>query len=83
MVQAVINISEEANRVINIVKARHGLRTKSEAINKLADEYEDLTEPELRPEFIREMKRIAKEPHLSFKNVEELKRFIYARANNK
>ena len=40
MVQAIINISEKANRVINIVKAKYGLKDKSEAINTMAGEYQ-------------------------------------------
>ena len=71
MVQAIINISEKANRVINIVKAKHGLKDKSEAINIMAEEYEQsIMEPELRPEFIKKMKTIEKSgKFLKFKNV--------------
>ena len=32
MVQAVIDIDERANRVLNIIKAKHGLKDKSERI---------------------------------------------------
>ncbi len=39
MVQAVINIPERANRVLNIVKAKFGLKNKSEAINLVVEEY--------------------------------------------
>lgn len=61
VVSALVNISEEANRVLNIIKARNGLRTKSEAIDAMALEYkEELLEPELRPEYVRKLKRIAK-----------------------
>ncbi|MDL5502940.1 MAG: DUF2683 family protein, partial [Candidatus Methanoperedens sp.] len=53
MVKAIVNINERANRVLNIVKAKHGLKTKSDAINKVVSEYgKSLLEPELRPEFI-------------------------------
>ena len=39
MVEKVImNINERANRVLNIVKAKHGLKTKSDAINKVVSE---------------------------------------------
>ena len=38
-IKAIIAISLEANRVINIVKAKHELRTKSEAIEMLVEEY--------------------------------------------
>jgi hypothetical protein len=40
MVQAVINIEENTNRVLNIVKAKFGLRDKSEAINLVVTDYE-------------------------------------------
>ncbi len=62
MVKAIININDRANRVLNIVKAKHGLRTKSDAINKVVNEYgRSLLEPELRPEFIEKIKKRQKE----------------------
>ena len=58
MVKAIVNLNERANRVINIVKAKYGLRDKSEAINKLVLDYEKvLLEPALRPEFVEKMKK--------------------------
>mgnify|MGYP001578723567 CR=1 FL=1 len=45
MVKAIIDITKEANRIINVIKAKHDLKTKSEAINKLAEEYIDILEP--------------------------------------
>ena len=62
MVKAIININDRANRVLNIVKAKHGLKNKSEAINKVVNEYgRSLLEPELRPEFIEKIKARQKE----------------------
>lgn len=62
MVKAIININDRANRVLNIVKAKHGLKNKSEAINKVVSEYgKSLLEPELRPEFIEKIKARQKE----------------------
>ena len=62
MVQALVNISERANRVLNVVKAKHGLRTKSEALERIAEEYErEVLEPELRPKYAEKLKRIEKE----------------------
>ena len=56
-----INIDENANRVLNIVKAKFGLKDKSQAINLVVSEYEsNFLEPELRPEFIEKIKRIEK-----------------------
>ncbi len=69
MVKAIVNISERANRVLNIVKAKHGLKTKSEAINKVVSEYgKSLLEPELRPEFIEKIKARQKEKTVKVSN---------------
>ena len=77
MVQAIINISEKANRVINIVKAKHGLKDKSQAINVMAEEYEEsVMEPQLRPEYIKKLQKIQKQKAISFKNIDELRKII-------
>lgn len=56
MVQAMIRISEEANHIINIVKAKHNLKDKSAAIEQIVREYgSDLLEPQLKPAFIEKM----------------------------
>ncbi|MFH1591883.1 MAG: DUF2683 family protein [Candidatus Woesearchaeota archaeon] len=69
MVQAMVNISENANQILNIVKARHNLKDKSEAIDRVVLEYgEGFLEPELRPEFIQKMKERQKEPTVKIKN---------------
>jgi hypothetical protein len=72
MVQAVINIEENTNRVLNIVKAKFGLRDKSEAINLVVTEYEqDTLEPQLRPEYKGKLTKIMKGKHLSRKDFEK------------
>ena len=71
MVQAIINIDERANRVLNIVKAKYGLRDKSQAIETMAKQYEEkVLEPELRPEFKAKLSKITKGRHLSRKAFE-------------
>ena len=61
MVQAMINIEENTNRVLNIVKAKFGLKDKSEAIDLMAQQYEeDILEPNLKPEFVQKMKKLEK-----------------------
>jgi hypothetical protein len=56
MVKSVINLNERESRVINIVKAKYGLRDKSEALSVIINRYEECElEPELRPEFIKEI----------------------------
>lgn len=75
MVKAIIDISEGANRVLNMVKAKYGLNDKSEAINVMAEEYGDeLLEPELRPEFIEKMGRIQKEPAIKIGSISDLRK---------
>lgn len=62
MVQAIININEQANQILNIIKAKFGLKDKSEAINLMAQQYgEDILEPELKPEYVKKIKRIMKQ----------------------
>jgi len=62
MVQAIVNIEDKANRVLNIVKAKFGLKDKSQAINLMAEQYEEeILEPELRPEYIEKASRIMKQ----------------------
>jgi hypothetical protein len=59
MVQAIINIDDQTNRVLNIVKAKFGLKDKSEAIDIMAKQYEEsILEPELKPEYIEKARNI-------------------------
>lgn len=61
MPQAVVKISEHANRILNIVKAKYDLRDKSEAIEKVTLEYEqEILDPGLRPEFVESVKATQK-----------------------
>ena len=69
MVQAIINIDEKTNRILNILKAKYGLKDKSQAIDKMAQQYEEeILEPELRPEFIKKMKKRQKEKTVEIKD---------------
>jgi len=62
MVNALIKINENVNRVLNIVKARYGLKDKGEAIELVVDKYiEAEEEPDLKPEFIEKMKKIERQ----------------------
>jgi hypothetical protein len=77
MVQAVINIDEKTNRIINIIKAKYGLKDKSAAIIQMATEYEkELMEPELRPEFIEKAQEIMKQEPLDVGTVENWKKIL-------
>ncbi|MBN2067225.1 MAG: DUF2683 family protein [Candidatus Diapherotrites archaeon] len=79
MPTAIVKIDEDANKVINIVKAKYGLKDKSQAINKMAEEYgQELLEPELRPEYIEKLRKYEKEKTVKAKDIdsyfEELKK---------
>jgi hypothetical protein len=72
MVQAMINISKDANQILNIVKARYNLKDKSAAIDKVILNYgEDLLEPELRPEYKVKLAKIVSGKHLSREDFEK------------
>jgi mannitol/fructose-specific phosphotransferase system IIA component len=69
MVKAMIEIDENTNRVLNIVKAKYGLQDKARAIEFVVNKYiEEENEPELRPEFIKKMKEIEKQKSIKVKD---------------
>ena len=77
MVQNIITIGEREDRVLNIVKAKFGLRNKSDAVALLAKNYEEnFLEPELRPEYVKKLERIQKEKGIPFRSMAELRKII-------
>ena len=57
MVKAIVTIDDRTNRILNIVKAKYGLKDKSQALNLMAKQFEAcVMEPELRPAFIESLK---------------------------
>ena len=74
MVKALVNISKHTNQILNIVKAKYDLKNKSEAIDLMADRYEEeIMAPELRPEYIVKLKKIEKEETIQVGSVAELR----------
>jgi len=78
MVKANIDIPERQNRILNIVKGQHGLKNKQEALVFILEDYEKNLEPEVRPEYIKKLKRIDKQKGISFKNIDDLRKQIGA-----
>ncbi len=75
MVQNIINLSEKEDRILNIVKAIHGFKTKSEAVALITKAYEEnFLEPELRPEYIEKLEKIRKGRYIKFNSIEELRK---------
>ncbi len=75
MVQAIIDIAEHTNQILNIVKAKYGLNDKSEAIDVMAERYEEsVLAPELRPEYIERALKIQQQPAIKVGTVSNLRK---------
>ena len=62
MVNALIKIDDDVNRVLNIVKSRYNLKDKGEAIEFITREYVEMrNEPELRKDFVEKFIKITKQ----------------------
>ncbi len=62
MVQALVEIDETTNRALNVIRAKHGLKDKGEAIQYVVYEHIEMaSEPELKPEFIKKIDRISRQ----------------------
>ena len=74
MVQAIVNIGDHQDRIINIVKGKFGLKNKSQAVNLIIDKFEDeILEPELRPEYLRDLEKTDKGKFRTFSSIKELR----------
>jgi len=77
MVQNIFNLNEEADKILGIVKAQHGLKNKNQAMEFILKIYgESFLEPEIRPEFLKRLKKIKEGPHFEFKDIDDLRRQI-------
>ncbi len=73
MPKAVVELSEHANRVVNVVKARDGLKGKSEAIESIVAAYEEtILDPALRPDFAADLQRIRKGKFRKIRSLNEV-----------
>jgi len=75
MVQSIIDLNETEDRILKIVKAKYGLKNKSQAITIIAKIYADsFLEPELKPEYLERLEKIEKEGYgKTFSSIEELR----------
>ncbi len=75
MVQNIIQIGEREDRILNIVKAKFGLKNKSEAVAFIAQKYEDsFLEPELKPEYLKKLEKIRKGKYIKHNSIDELRK---------
>ena len=73
MPKTVVELSEHANRVVNVVKAKEGLKGKSAAIERIVEEYEEkVLEPHLRPEFAADLERVRKGRFRKVRSLDEV-----------
>jgi len=81
-IKALVKLDEREDQVLNIVKAKYRLRNKNDALRLVIREYENSLEPELRPEYIKKLKRIEKEGKYvgPFTSIEELDKHIKSNA---
>ena len=62
MVNALIKLDENTNRVLSIVKAKYGFKDKGQAVEFVVEKYiEAEEEPELKPEFIKKIREIERQ----------------------
>jgi len=75
--KALLDIPDEINQTLNIVKAQHKLKNKVEAITLVVTVYmREHMEPELRPDFVEKIRRTEKEKGIPFKSMAELRKII-------
>lgn len=62
MVNALIKLDENTNRVLNLVKAKYGLKDKGEAVEIIVKKFVEMeNEPELKKEFIEKIREIERQ----------------------
>lgn len=71
MTSAIVNLTDENNRVLNIIKAHFDLKSKSDAINFILEKYAK-DEPEVRPEYIKKLQRIMKTRGKTYASADEM-----------
>lgn len=78
MVQAMIDIGEHEDRILNVVKGKFGFKNKSDAVNFVISRFEsNLLEPELRPEFVQKIKKLEKNGKFTnYKTISDLRKAI-------
>ncbi len=72
--KAIIDIPEDANKTLNILKAQLGFKNKSETITYIVNKFKESDmEPEIRPEYAKKILESESEKGIKFNNIEELR----------
>jgi len=73
--KALLDLPQDVNQTLNIVKAQHNLKNKVEAITLIVNTYKiEHMEPELRPEFVEKIQKTEHQKAIKFKSVDELRK---------
>ena len=77
MVKTMVDIPEEENRILNIVKGKYGFKNKEEALIFILRGFMENLEPEIRPEYINKLRKIEKErKFIRFNSIDELRKSV-------
>ena len=76
MVKSTFDIAERENRIINIVKCPHGFKNREQAIAFILRDYEESLEPEIRPGYIKKLKKLKRGKFHSFNSKKEFLHFL-------
>lgn len=75
MVQNIINLEQNEDRILNIIKAQHGLKNKSDAVSLIIQIYsQTFLENELKPEYLKKLENIRKGKYIKFNSIEDLRK---------
>jgi hypothetical protein len=70
-----VTASNRANRVLGKVKAEYGLKNKSEAVNLMAEIFEDeIMNVEINPKYLKKLEEISKEGTIDVGTVDDLRK---------
>jgi len=73
--KALLDIPQEVNQTLNIIKAQHNLKNKVEAITVVVKAYQrEHMEPELRPEFVEKIQKTEHLKGIPFRSVADLRK---------
>jgi len=73
MTSAIVNLTEENNRFLNIIKAHFGIKNKSDAINFVVENFpKKEIDLEVRPEYVRKLQRIRKQKGKVYNSAQEM-----------
>jgi hypothetical protein len=73
MTSAIVNLTEENNRFLNIIKAHFGIKNKSDAINFVVENFpKEEVGLEVRPEYIRKLQKIRKQKGKVYGSAKEM-----------